>query len=124
MTKIIKGHQGDVQFKSVDKIPSTATKIEKKPIALGEHSGHQHVITGDYELFEDKEGNIFAAIGNDGATLQHIHESKFKGFDKKEIVEIADHKPIVEALKPNTSYKFCIHKKFNPFAKVWEKVGD
>src|ERR1700677_1188054 len=106
MKKVIKGHQGDVQFKSVDKIPSTATKINKKPIALGEHSGHQHVITGDYELFEDKEGNIFAAIGSDGATLQHIHESKFTGFDKKEIIEKADHKPIVEALQPYTKYVF------------------
>jgi hypothetical protein len=122
--KNIKFHQGDVQGMSIGKIPAGATKISKKPIALGEHSGHQHVITGDYELFEDKEGNIFAAIGSDGATLQHIHESRFKGFDKKDIIEIADHKPIVEALKPNTNYRFGIHKKYNPFAKVWEQVND
>lgn len=124
MTKIIKGHQGDVQFKSVIKIPSAAKRIEKKPIALGEHSGHQHVLTGDYELFEDNEGNIFAAIGGDGATLQHLHESRFKGYDKKEVLEKADHKAIVESLKPNTNYRFGIHKKYNPFAKVWEQVND
>lgn len=121
--KNIKFHQGDVQGMSIGKIPGGAKKIEKKPIALGEHSGHQHVITGDYEMFEDG-GNIFAAIGSDGAILQHIHESRFKGYDKKEVIEKADHKPIVEALKPNTNYRLGIHKKYNPFAKVFEKVND
>lgn len=114
-------HQGDVQMREVE-IPSNVKKIEKSPVAYGEHSGHQHIITGDYELFEDDNNNIFAQIGSDGATLQHIHESNFKSFDKNDTIPVADHKPVV--LSPNTSYKIGIHKKFNPFSKTFEKVID
>ena len=116
-------HQGDVQILGVDSIPSDAKRIEKKPIALGELSGHEHVITGDYELFEDeKTGFIFAAVGSDGASLQHIHESNFTSFDTKISLAPAEHKEIT--LKPNKTYKFGIHKKFNPFKKIFEKVLD
>lgn len=120
----IKGHQGDVQFLSIKGIPANANRIDKKPIALGEHSGHQHVITGDYEMFEDELSNIYVTIGNAGAVLQHIHESQFKGYDNAELIEKADHHPIVKSLEPGKSYRFGIHKKYNPFAKVWESVAD
>lgn len=115
-------HQGDVQCITTDTIPSNVKKISKKPVALGELSGHQHVISGDYELFEDESGNMFAAVGSDGATLQHIHESNFVSFDKNVAMPIADHKPI--ELKSNTNYKIGIHRKYNPFAKIFEKVID
>lgn len=114
-------HQGDVQgIEST--LPRKAKKIDKKPLALGEHSGHQHCITGDYELFEDEKGNLFAAVGSDGAVLQHMHESKFISFESKKIVEKADHKPI--ELEPNKVYKFGIHKRYNPFSKIFERVID
>ena len=108
--------QGDVQLESTV-IPSTAKPIQKRPIALGEHSGHKHVRTGDYELLEDKKGTIYAKIGKGGAILQHTHESQFAGYDSKELMPIADHKPIV--LTPDTDYLFGIHRRYDPFAKIW-----
>jgi uncharacterized protein YkuJ len=73
MKKLLKGHQGDVQFKQIGKLPTNAKKIQNKPIALGEHSGHMHILTGDVEMFE-VDGKIICAVGFDGARLQHIHE--------------------------------------------------
>jgi hypothetical protein len=119
--KAIKGHQGDVQFRTVKKLPVGAVKINHKPIALGEHSGHEHIITGDVQLFE-LNGIIYAAIGSDGAILQHIHESKFSGnFKSKKVIEKADHKPL--SLEPGI-YEFFIQGAYNPYKKIMEKVID
>lgn len=118
----IKFHQGDVQGKSIYSIPKAAVKISQKPIALGEHSGHCHILTGDVELFEH-DGKIFAAVGEDGATLQHVHETNFKGdYKTTKVLPKADHHPI--KLAPNQNYEFGIHKKYNPFSKIFEKVID
>ena len=119
--KTINGMQGDVQFKSIKSIPSGAVKIKHKPIALGEHSGHEHIITGDVELFEF-EGRIYAAVGSDGAMLQHVHESNFKGnYASKKVLEKADHKPL--PLEPGV-YEFFIQGAYNPYKKIMEKVID
>jgi len=118
--KAQKMHQGDVQIMSCI-IPSTAKTINKKPIAFGEHSGHQHVITGDYELLED-DGIIYAKTGKCGAILQHIHERQFAGYDSKELMQSADHKPII--LQPEQEYVFGIHRQFDPFENVWKTVKD
>jgi hypothetical protein len=115
-------HGGDVQALSC-RIPANAKKISHKPIALGEQSGHMHIVTGDVTLFEDENGNIFCSVGADGATLQHVHESTFDGkYDSQRVYAKADHKPVT--LKPNTDYKFGIHKRYNPLARHWEKVKD
>jgi len=123
MKNQIKGHQGDVQFVSLSEIPKSAKEISKKPVALGEHSGHQHVITGDYKMYQDQDF-IYADIQKGGAVLQHIHESNFTSFDTKKIIEEADHKPITEILTPNTKFIFGIHRKYDPFLKIWERVAD
>jgi len=115
-------HGGDVQAIS-HAIPARAKKIANKPVAYGEKSGHLHVITGDVELFEDENGNIFASVGSDGATLQHTHESIFdNNFASQRIYQKADHKPV--KLRPSTTYKVSIHKRYNPLARHWENVKD
>lgn len=120
-TRTIRGHQGDVQFASLPSIPKSAVPIPHKPIALGEHSGHQHVVTGDVQLFEHG-GKIYAAVGSDGATLQHVHESKFNGnYGTKKIIEKADHKPV--PLERGV-YEFFIQGAYNPYKKIMEKVID
>lgn len=116
-----KGNQGDVIFKSLNTLPEGISSIEHKPIALGEHSGHQHVITGDVELFQDYEGNVFACVGSDGATLQHVHESNFTSYEEKGVMPIADHQPIPFS---EGVYLFAIQKKYNPFEQVFEEVLD
>ena len=70
MKNSLRGHQGDVQFAAIDSIPTGAKKVKNKPIALGEHSGHMHVLTGDVEMFEI-DGRIICAVGSDGA-FQHL----------------------------------------------------
>lgn len=120
--KTIKGHQGDVMFKSLSSLPSNAIKIPNKPIALGEHSGHQHVLTGDVELFEF-EGRLYAVVGSDGAMLQHVHESNFKQADYRSTRELqkADHRP---HRLPEGVYEFFIQNSYNPYKKLMEKVID
>lgn len=122
MKKTITGMQGDVQFKSISSIPSNAKKISNKPIALGEHSGHMHVLTGDVELFE-VDGKIIASVGGDGARLQHCHETNFKEkcWISTEEIQIADHK---SHLLPKGVYEFWIQNQYNPYLKLMEKVID
>jgi len=118
----LQGHQGDVQFKQIDSIPAKAVKIENKPIAYGEHSGHQHVLTGDVQLFE-VDGKIIAAIGIDGARLQHCHESDFsaKCWTSTDEVKVADH---ASHLLGEGIYEFYIQNSYNPYSKIMEKVVD
>jgi len=111
--------QGDVQY-SKKIMPDGVKKIKDRPIALGEKSGHQHVVTGDVELFE-YESRTFAAVGSDGAILQHIHKSKFTNYKEQKVLPIADHNPI--PLKEGT-YEFVIQNEYNPLAKAFEQVID
>lgn len=118
----LKGHQGDVQFKSLPALPQGAVMIAHKPIALGEHSGHMHVLTGSVQLFE-LDGKIFAAVGDDGARLQHCHESNFseKAWQSTDELPIADHG---SHLLPKGVYEFYIQNSYNPYTQLMEKVID
>lgn len=119
----IKGHQGDVQFAQVKTLPAGAKPVDRKPLALGEHSGHMHILTGpNVQLFEH-EGKIFAAVGSDGASLQHIHESKLSepAWISTTEIEKADHEP---HLLPEGVYEFHIQNAYNPYSKAMEQVID
>lgn len=117
-----KFHQGDVQGAIIPKLPQGAKKVENKPVAYGEHSGHCHILTGNVELFEI-EGRTFAVVGSEGATLQHTHESMIqaKSWQSKELLPMADHKtlPLQEGV-----YEFWIQNSYNPYSKLFEKVID
>lgn len=121
-TNLLQGHQGDVQFKQIKNLPANVKKIANKPIALGEHSGHMHILTGDVELFE-VEGKIIAAVGADGARLQHIHESKLtpQAWTKTQEIEKADHN---SHLLPEGVFEFWIQNSYNPYSKLMEQVID
>ena len=120
--KHLKGHQGDVGFKTITGVPKGAVKIKNKAIALGEHSGHMHVLTGDVELFE-VNGKIIASVGSDGARLQHCHESNFSEtcWTTTKEIQKADHN---SHLLPKGIYEFWIQNSFNPYSKLMEKVTD
>ena len=113
-----KGHQGDVQFTEVNKLPKEVKKIENTPLAYGEVSGHLHIIDGDVTMFEDTDGYKYAVVGSDGASIQHTFEQYLKSKEKP----IADHKPI--QLKANSIYKFAIQQGYNPYEKIFQNVGD
>jgi hypothetical protein len=120
--QLLTGHQGDVQFKQIVSIPTNAKKVDNRPIALGEHSGHMHILTGDVEMFE-VDGKLIAAVGSDGARLQHIHESKLteKAWKLNTEIEKADHN---SHLLPEGNYEFYIQNAYNPYSKLMEKVID
>jgi hypothetical protein len=116
-------HTGDVQAVESN-LPKGAKVIDKKPVAYGEKSGHLHVITGDYEMFEDENQGVFVKVGPGGAWSQHVHESIWKnaGFDTQEQLQKADHKPA--RLLPNKVYKVAIHQAYDPYQKIKQKVID
>jgi hypothetical protein len=114
---------GDVQAIETN-LPKGVKVIEKKPVAYGEKSGHLHVITGDYEMFEDEKQNVYVKVGGKGAWSQHVHESIWKnaGFDTMEELQKADHKPA--RLLPNKVYRIGIHQAYDPYQKIKQKVLD
>lgn len=118
----LRGHQGDVQFATIKEIPKGAKRVKNKPIALGEHSGHMHILTGDVEMFEF-DGRIICAVGSDGARLQHVHESNFTeaSWTKKDEIAKADHN---SHELPAGNYEFWIQNSYNPYSKLMEKVID
>ena len=120
--KLIKGHAGDVQFKQITKLPANAKRIENKPLAYGEITGHVHIITGNVDLFE-VDGKTYAVVGNDGARLQHVMENNVKPqcLTKVKELPIADHKSI---LLPPGTYEFGIQKQYNPYEKIFTQVKD
>ena len=118
----ITGHQGDVQFKELNSLPTGLKKIENQPIAYGEISGHVHILTGEVEMYQH-EDMMYAVIGEEGALLQHVLEVNIKKttMKLKEKLTVADH-GIIELNKG--IYQFGIQKRYNPFSKVFERVID
>lgn len=106
--------QGDVALRQ-STLPNGAKKISKRPLALGEHSGHAHVVENDtdnWDLFEF-EGKMFVVTGHDGAQLRHKHLPTGRK---------ADHEPLV--LEPNTTYEVILQNEFNPEADAFQRVLD
>ena len=103
--------QGDVALRSIT-LPDGAVKIENRPLALGEISGHAHIIEGDADLYE-LDGKTFVAAGSDGATLRHV---------KQYTGQKADHEDII--LSPNTCYEVILQNEYNPESAEFERVLD
>lgn len=108
--------QGDVALR-VATLPAGAKPIEARPLALGEHSGHAHVVTTvesatTHQLFE-LDGKTFVVVGGDGAQLEHLHLPTGRK---------ADHEAIV--LAPNTCYEVILQNEYNPENAAFERVID
>jgi hypothetical protein len=109
--------QGDVALRPAA-LPAGAKKVTHKPLALGEHSGHAHVVVANgenpdaWDLFEI-DGRMLVVTGGDGAQLRHMHlETKRQ----------ADHQPL--HLEPNTCYEVILQNEFNPEADAFVRVAD
>ena len=102
--------QGDVMLIPTKKV-SGATE-RSKTVALGEHSGHHHIVVGDARVVE-KNGRMYVETGNDKAFLAHLVEGSMTK---------ADHEPV--ELAPNTSYEVRIQNQYNPLSKLMEQVID
>jgi hypothetical protein len=86
-------------------------------IAKGEFSDHCHVVTGDVEVLNEN-GEIILNVGNEGAVLKHILESRWL---EGEEVWTKEHKDI--PLKKG-EYKYVAQKEFDPFEKHIVNVRD
>lgn len=108
--------QGDVALR-ISSLPNGAKPIEKKPLALGDVSGHAHIVEpetkqGKWDLFEFN-GKMYVVTGHDGAQLRHV---RLKSGQQ------ADHNPI--KLQPNTCYEVILQNEYNPEADAFERVFD
>jgi hypothetical protein len=109
--------QGDVALRPTT-LPENAKKIDRRPLALGEVSGHAHVVEAKgkdkaaWDLFEH-DGRLFVATGSDGATLRHV---------RLESGAQADHEPIT--LMPDATYEVILQNEYNPWSEVFERVLD
>jgi hypothetical protein len=89
----------------------------EKVLALGEHSGHAHVVV-DCEVYKDPKGNKYVLPTNPkGAALLHKHLVTNGRADHDDIV-------LDKPLKKDECYEVVIQRSFDPFAKMFKKVID
>jgi hypothetical protein len=121
-TNEFNGHQGDVQFFSIDKLPEKLNKISKNFFAKSEKSGHCHALCGDYDLYEDEYGFV-VDVKENGATLNHtsINNLTKEYWDINKVLPEADHAP---SIFKKGIYRIGIQVRKRPFSKIWEKVLD
>ena len=104
----------------------TTTKEErmKRIIARGEHSGHDHIVTGDVEVCEaiipGLGKRIVVTVGEDSnASLKHLLEKPWLEEGKEEWTK--EHHAI--ALPPG-EYTFPIQKEYDAYndrqTNVWD----
>jgi hypothetical protein len=120
-------HGGDVQGYGIPSLPPGLVKVTKKEdkiIARGETSGHAHILTGDVELFKDSGGNMFAAVGKDGAYHQHYKEVMIneKTFKTGKNISNCDHTK--ECFIPEGYYALGLDRQYDPHEEVWKKNLD
>ena len=97
----MKYQQGDVIIKA-SIIPKDAELIAKKPLAIGEVSGHSHQVVEDCEMYE-KDGVLYITSSNQ-MTVKH-----------------EEHTQIV---LPAGDYQIGIVKEFDPFLEETRRVID
>lgn len=101
----MKRQQGDVIIRSAE-IPKGAKRIHKKEgryaLAVGEATGHAHVIEDDIKMY-DKDGIIYIKASKP-VTVRH-----------------EEHKPI---LLNKGTYRVGIVREYDPFTEEVKKVED
>ena len=76
------GHQGDLNFRKMSKLPSGLQKIDKidknrggVTLALGEHSGHAHTLIKeegvDFNIYKDEDGKQYLEVLKGVVRLVH-----------------------------------------------------
>ena len=63
--------QGDVLILAVDKIPEGATVLNNGGVLVkGDHTGHSHVVSGDFEVSEAIDGTMYLKTSST-CTISH-----------------------------------------------------
>lgn len=115
------GHQGDTQWYTIDKLPKSAKKVDKRFIAQSEVSGNVHALCGDYDMYETEDGFIINAKKD--CVLNHTAQAELsqKAFREAKELPMRDHRSSV--IKKGLYY-VGIQRRFNPLEKAMEKVVD
>lgn len=115
------GHQGDVQWFSVDEIPANAKKVEKQFIAASERSGSFHALFGDYDMYETNDG--FIVDVKEECVLNHSLATELKGItmDETKVLPKKDHR---HSMIPKGIYAVGIQTRFDPMANIKKRVID
>jgi hypothetical protein len=102
----------------MEKTEMTVEQRLKRIVARGEHSGHDHIVTGDV-LVEEKDGRIVITVGEDSnAALQHLLEKPW--LEGKE-VWTGEHQPIP---LPKGIYTFPIQTEYDVYGDAPRQVFD
>jgi len=81
---------GDLSFHSIKEMPNDIKETKNNVLALGETTGHKHVVTGDVQIFQDTLGNTYIKV-NGKASVTHEEHRKvelkkglYKMFNERE----------------------------------------
>ena len=115
------GHQGDVQWFSIDKIPADLKKINKQFIAKSEKTGNVHALSGNYDMYEQGDG--FVIDVHQDAILNHtrIAELNEESWNMPKTLPEQDHRS--SKIKKG-KYFVGVQRRYNPQQKFMEKVKD
>lgn len=116
------GHQGDTQWFTIDKLPKDAKKVTQSFIAKSEQSGSVHVLCGDYEMYEHKDGFIMDVKTE--CILNHTFETNLianNAIKQPKELPMKDHRHSV--IKPGL-YIVGIQRRYDPLNRLWSKVID
>lgn len=98
--------QGDVLFRRVAELPSGCKRLDKRTVALGEHTGHHHTFDDGVALMEAPDKRIFAVNETD-EPKQLTHQ---------------EHNPVT--VNPGDVYEFGQVREKNWFTEMVQAVRD
>ena len=121
--KILKqiGHQGDVQFYSIDKIPNESKKVNKQFIAASERSGSFHALFGNYDMYEDENG--FLLDVKEESVLNHSLKEHLKNTSMDNAITLPKKEHWYSIIKKG-KYFVGIQQKFDPMSGYKKRVID
>jgi len=105
--------QGDIMLRKVERPANLRPAPQgSEVLALGKHSGHVHVAEGcDIMVGADEERYVIPR----GPLARLLRKNLNTGGE-------ADHKPLV--LQEGECYQVVMQRRYNPFARVFERVID
>jgi len=98
---------GDVDIKSIDKLPENLKKQDNLTLALGEVTGHHHT------LVCDKPNMVFVLVDSDGTKYIDAKEDCILTHQEHETIKIEKGMYVVK-----------IEQEYDPFAEEIKKVQD
>lgn len=113
----------------------TKSERQKRIIASGEHSNHSHVVVGDAEVTTNLQGEILIEVGNEGAVLRHILESRWldgeevwteehNDIDLSELPNQVRHGDVMLEKVAERTYKYIQQKVYDPLTQRIEDARD